>query len=109
MNRRPHPGGPFLSTGHHRWGLLLLLLALLAVAALTAYLVARRTRPHLAGTGRPAQAFGGSDRALDIARFRYANGELSREAYLQIVGDLGGAPYAAPAPPSPPPPPTSPE
>jgi uncharacterized membrane protein len=44
----------------------------------------------------------GADPAVAQARFRYANGQLSREEYFQIVADLGFAPPGAPPPPWPP-------
>jgi uncharacterized membrane protein len=78
---------------------LVLVLVVLALAALTAYLVTRWSRGHV--TAAPAPVYTSSDRALDAARLRYANGELTREAYLQIVGDLGGRPVDPPPPPSP--------
>jgi len=41
------------------------------------------------------------DPALEQARMRYARGEIDRDAYLRLVGDLGGD-VAAPPPPAPP-------
>jgi len=46
-----------------------------------------------AGPGLPA-----NDAALTQVRLRYANGELSREQFLQLSADLGG--YVAPVPPT---------
>jgi uncharacterized membrane protein len=44
------------------------------------------------------------DAALEIARARYARGELSREDYLRIAQDLGAQPPPAGPPPAGPPP-----
>jgi len=87
--------------GHHRLGLLLLLVGVVALAALTSYLVvslSRRSR-HAATPAPPTAAFAGADRALDTARVRYAQGEIDRDTYLRIVNDLTGA--SAVAPPTP--------
>lgn len=48
---------------------------------------------------------GPGDPALMEARIRYARGELTREQYLEIAGDLTGQPPPPPPPVSPPPPP----
>ena len=42
------------------------------------------------------------DTALQEARMRYARGEMTREEFLQISTDLGGAPTIPPPPPAPP-------
>jgi hypothetical protein len=50
----------------------------------------------------------GPDAALQAARLRYAQGEISREEYLRLAADLGGhlpGPPGAATPPGPPPPP----
>ncbi len=45
---------------------------------------------------------GPPDPALDHARLRYASGEMSRDDYLRIVGDLTGVAQAQPPAPQPP-------
>ncbi|MHB0876379.1 MAG: SHOCT domain-containing protein [Anaerolineae bacterium] len=79
-------GGLMLCGGALLLGLLVLLVAYLFVAGL------RRAGPG-AGTGPvqpPTSQPGTPARALDIARDRYARGEISREEYLQIKSDLEG-------------------
>ena len=99
-SRAPSPMLP--NHGHHRIGLLLLFVALIAIAALVAYLVVRITSrrlsplPAVVPAGAPSQ-----DAALQQLRLRYARGEISRTDYLQAAADLG-------APMSPPPPHPSP-
>ncbi|HYY81319.1 MAG TPA: SHOCT domain-containing protein, partial [Actinomycetes bacterium] len=58
--------------------------------------------------GPPPWAGPRPDAALDIARARYARGELSREEYLRILQDLGAPPPPAPPEPPPGPPPAGP-
>jgi uncharacterized membrane protein len=61
------------------------LLLLAAIAVLIARSFAFRPRP--AG---PPRRFRGRPDPLTHARMRYANGEISREEYLQVTHDLGG-------------------
>jgi uncharacterized membrane protein len=80
----------------------------LAVIGLIVWLVVRR-RPA-SFEGRPgwgqqppwAAAPPRPDSALEIARARYARGEMSRDEYLRVTSDLGGPPPGPEAPPSPP-------
>ena len=94
----PPPGfgggsGPvFVHTGpwQHGWfGWLLPILFLAVVAGLVIWVVLRVTRrpPVLAPAWGPPRF--GSDAALGEARLRYARGEMSREDFLQVSGDLG--------------------
>jgi hypothetical protein len=85
----------------------------LAVIGLIVWLVVRR-RPASFAEGRPAgwgqqppwaAAPPRPDSALEIARARYARGEMSREEFLRVSSDLGGPP---PGPEAPPPGPTQP-
>jgi hypothetical protein len=85
----------------------------LAVIGLIVFLVLRR-RPAPFAEGRPgwwgqqppwAAAPPRPDSALEIARARYARGEMSREEFLRVSSDLGGPP---PGPEAPPPSPTEP-
>jgi uncharacterized membrane protein len=68
-----HGGGSTL--GWVIFALQLLMLAGLAVLLARAFM-----RPRPAGPAAP----------LEIARYRYARGELSHDEYLQVVHDLGG-------------------
>jgi hypothetical protein len=84
----------------------------LAVIGLIVWLVLRR-RPAPFAEGRPgwgqqppwAATPPRPDSALEIARARYARGEMSREEFLRVSSDLGGPP---PGPEAPPPSPTEP-
>jgi putative membrane protein len=107
--RGPHRGAGriFQEHGHHRIGVLLLILALVAIAAVVAYLVVRMTSRRLV----PLPAVGPSvspieDAALQQLRLRYARGEVNRTDFLQAAADLG-APMPAPPEPPPEPPTTS--
>jgi hypothetical protein len=79
----------------------------LAVIGLIVWLVVRRRpapfegRPGWWGQ-QPPWAAGPPrrDDALEIARARYARGEMSREEYLRVTSDLGGPP-PGPEPPGP--------
>lgn len=66
------------------WVLPILLVALLAL--LVAWVVTRLARPT------PPAATSTSDAALEQARIRYARGEIDRETYLRLAGDLTGRP-----------------
>ena len=82
-----HGGGPSALA----WTIFALqLLLLAAIAVLIARTFAFRPRP--AG---PARRFRARPDPLTHARMRYANGEISRDEYLQVERDLGGG---APAP-----------
>lgn len=66
------------------WGWLgLLLIVALVVAGLVLLVRA------LSDGGRPGSE-GGADRAVNIARERYARGELTREQFEALKSDLGG-------------------
>jgi hypothetical protein len=82
--------------------LLLLFLALVALAALAAYLIVRFTNRRAAPLPAvvPA-AYPMQDAALQQLRLRYARGELTRTDFLQAATDLG-APMPPPSPPDPP-------
>jgi uncharacterized membrane protein len=92
----------------YEWGpaifhFVFMLLILAGIAALAVWLIQSTRHGTFAHdhhvVGPPAE-----DAALREARMRYARGELSREQYLQVATDLGGAPLANPsaAPPEPP-------
>jgi putative membrane protein len=72
----------------------LVFLALMAIAALVAYLVVRaanrRTPPPPVAVPAPAQ-----DAALAELRLRYARGQISRTDFLQASTDLGARPPEA--------------
>jgi putative membrane protein len=99
--------GPGFHHGAEGWGLLGWLLPLLFIGVLVGlvvWLVLRVTqRPATAGgpgwTPAPPPA---PNAALEQVRARYARGEITREDFLQMASDLGGAPYVPPAaPPAP--------
>ncbi len=98
------------------WGLLILFVIFLGLVGLAVYLLLRRRPgatmmvggppPSGPPTGARPPGFG-PDPAIDQVRYRYARGELSREEYFQLVGDLGaGVGGPASVPPVPPAPPT---
>jgi uncharacterized membrane protein len=82
-----HHGGP----GSLAWVIFALeLLMLAALVVLVARAFAWRPRPAGPRFGRrPAAAD-----PLDVVRYRYARGELTRDEYLQATHDLGGEPDA---------------
>ena len=79
------------------WGLLIVA-AVAAIVALVVYLLMRRSRPaapaapYAAPPPPPQPQASGGDPAVEAARLRYAQGELTREQYAQIVADLTGQP-----------------
>lgn len=94
-----------------RWGVFGGLLFLLLLGALIGLIVWGFTRlasqhhpfvPTGPASGMPpAGWWPPADDALNTARLRYARGELTRDQYFQVVGDLGtGRPAAAAAPPT---------
>ena len=81
------------------WLVPVLFIALLAGLAVWAIL--RVTGPIRLASG-PAGAWTptvGADSALDLVRTRYARGEISRDEFVQLSSDLGGA-VPEPPPPS---------
>lgn len=105
-----HPDGP--GFGDHSWwasgGRPIVMLAMFAILmGVLVWAVLRFTSTNgPAGSARAARP-GGSDRALDELRVRYARGEMGREEFVQRFRDLGGsgldpAPSPAPAPEPPP-------
>ena len=102
MNTDPNGHGPGFFPGpgfvaHHdgggsTLGWVLFALQLLMLAGIAVLLARAFMRPAPAGP-RFKQTFrkgGPGPDALEIARYRYARGELSREEYLQVARDLGG-------------------
>jgi putative membrane protein len=93
-----HGPGRFPGPGfHHPWwqgllGTLLPLLLLLGLAALVVWAVLRVSdrRPPAALTSPPPWPARPADNALELARLRYARGEMSREEFLQVSSDLQG-------------------
>ena len=69
------------------WGGLMMVLFWGAVIAIAVWAVQAVTRPERGGTSAPA-----SDRTvrtpLDVAKERYARGEIDREAFQQLRADL---------------------
>ena len=93
-----HHGGGGSTLGWVLFALQLLMIAGIAV------LIARAFMPRHAG---PRSGFGPTFRTkvhrpaadpLEVARYRYARGELARDEYLQVVRDLGGEANDAPTP-----------
>jgi uncharacterized membrane protein len=72
------------------FALQLLMLAALAVLLARAFMRPRHGGPPFRRGPRPPGD------PLEVARHRYARGELSRDDYLQIVRDLGGPEDEAP-------------
>ena len=62
------------------WGSILWVVFIVAIVAVAA---------RLSGDGRPTTGSPEPEAPLDIARRRYASGELSREEFEQIRRDLG--------------------
>jgi uncharacterized membrane protein len=79
-----HHGGAG-SLGWIIFALQLLMLAALAVLLVRAF----AWRPR-----RRAQAAPAAGDPLELVRYRYASGELTRDEYLQASRDLGGEPDA---------------
>lgn len=113
MNQQPVPfpmnRGQYMERvgGMHRGGgdvldwvifALLLLLILLVVAQLVLSLLRRKRfgGPRHGGHFGPGGPPWGRPDPLAIAQVRFARGELDRDAYLQLVQDLGGAPPPPP-------------
>lgn len=82
-------GGTYGMMGSGSWGWATLMMGVPAVVLIVILLVA------LGGLREPAAYPGYASPAqqpLDILEQRYARGELTREAYLQIRNDLGRGP-----------------
>ena len=67
-----------------RWVAWFLFMAFLALLALGVALLWRR------GAGDANDEGNAGDQALDAVRLRYAQGEMTREEFLQVTKDLGG-------------------
>ena len=85
-----HHGGGGSTLGWVVFALQLLMLAGIAVLLARAFM-----KPKPAGPpggprfGPPFRKGGPRPDPLEVARFRYARGELSRDDYLQVARDLG--------------------
>jgi uncharacterized membrane protein len=106
-NYYPHDGGRgYMPQMHYEshggngvgtLGWVIFALELLMLAGIIVLLVRAYSTPQYAGaSGRSSgrRRFGQRDPVAQ-ARMRYANGEISRDEYLQITSDLGGAPAAS--------------
>jgi uncharacterized membrane protein len=103
----PHPDPPF----HTDWWSIdrlfpiLLMLLLLSVVIWAVVRLTRQPTAMPAGTADPwprsPSVSTSPDPALEHVRLRYSRGEVDRETFLQIVGDLtpGGVEGAADDPP----------
>lgn len=90
------PAGHAFGFGTGLIGWLLVLLMIAAIVVLVVMLV--RKRPAIAGAPLgPANAEAARDEALAIAVRRYANGEISKEQYLEIRDTLAPPPAEVPA------------
>ena len=106
MNWRPDAPTMWHEPWWHHWPGLISLILLIVLAGLVIWLLVRvsrleapRVAPAIAPAAMPIATSGGAtDAALEQARMRYANGELDRDAFLAMSGDLGGpAPTDGPA------------
>jgi uncharacterized membrane protein len=92
--------------GFFGWLVPLLIVAILVGAAV--WVVSRATRerpPAVPPVGWMPPQPAASDPALEHARMRYARGEITRDEFLRMWSDLGGAidtpgPSVAPPPPA---------
>jgi len=77
---------------------LVLMLALIAaLVAFAVWLVNSSRRAHATAGGPVVTPRTVDDGAYLAARMRYARGEISREQFFEIAGDLGALPAAPPA------------
>ena len=89
--------GYYMNVGHHGphvlgWLFFFLVLAL-AIMALTWFFMRMTGRAPVQSVGAPAGA--GPNAALEIVRLRYARGEIDRDEFVRVSGDLGGEPPPA--------------
>jgi hypothetical protein len=82
------------------WHTLVPLLLLLILGALVIWLALRLNKLQTANVTGAAPSPVAVDAALATARMRYANGEMDRDTFLAISGDLSGAPSAPTADPT---------
>lgn len=75
-------------TSSVEWAILGLAIAILVGVLLLLADRCRHRWHHHHGWGHP----GGFDKPLEIVRWRYSRGELSREEYQQALADLGASP-----------------
>lgn len=89
-----HDGG----TSSLEWAILGIVIAILVVVLLLLVDHCRQRRRHR----RQGWSHHGasSDEPLAIVRSRYARGEMTRDEYLQSLGDLGAAPEGGETPPA---------
>jgi len=83
--------GPFFGHGLLLCLGVLVVVLLVLVVALVVYLITRRTNNAPAGQGAAAltpRAGKAEQDALEVARLRYARGEITRDEFLQIKADL---------------------
>lgn len=95
----PRPRLPIHDGSNHRLGVLLAMLILVALIGVAVYVAVRLANRRPAAPvpppgfqpATPPITFG-RDPALEQVRLRYARGELNRDDYLRVIGDLGGPP-----------------
>ncbi|MCA1832952.1 MAG: hypothetical protein ABR548_00355 [Actinomycetota bacterium] len=87
-----------MPTHHGGWGadvfhIVLMMALLAATVALVVWIVNTARKPAFA-TAAPVASRSSVDTALHEARMRYVRGEVTREQFLQIAGDLAARPPA---------------
>jgi uncharacterized membrane protein len=88
---------PYWQAGHHgthplAWLLFFVLLALIVAAAVWLVLRLAGRRPLLPVAPTAMSSGPQADGALETLRLRYARGEIDRDEFLRVSGDLGAAP-----------------
>lgn len=96
----PRPPLPFGNGGSHDPLAWLFVLAVVVFVGTVVYFAVRYASRPLPGVATVAVSVPGQD-LLAVVAHRYANGEITRDQFLRISADLGGAPV--PAAESPPP------
>lgn len=101
MFQRPGPYVDYHHGGGHPWYGFVMCVLLLALVALAAFSAWRLTHPATAALSAAAPpAAKPADPALGELRLRYARGEVTRDEYLQRLTDLGGVAPPSESPPS---------
>ena len=82
--------GGFEHHGGHHWLALLFFVVLVVALLLIAISLARVAFSRRTSQAAVAAGSAPADDALSVLRLRYARGEVSREEFLLVHGDLGG-------------------
>lgn len=97
------PDGPMHETAWwSSWQGAVIIGLLLLIAGLLIWLIARSRAVPPGTSDAASRAASGArdDEAVELARMRYARGELDRDGFVRIIGDLTGEPPAT-VPPAP--------